>query len=1037
MSGFAGFAIDHSRFTWLLIFATVVGGLGVFASQPRQEDPEVVIRSAQVVVQAPGLSPERIEQLVTKPIEYELKEISEIDEIKSLSMTGLSIVTPQVADRYTDMDPIWADVRNKMDDLAPSLPEGAFGPTVNDDYGQVAVITLALTGEAFSMADLHAAARDVRDELSKLPLVGRVDLYGVQEERIWIEFDAAFLLQFGLDPQQIATTLRQQNIVLPGGTVDADGQNITVEPSGDFASVQDIRQVAIETQDGQLVYLEDLATVRRGYEEPANAPAFYDGKPAIVLGLSMVEKSNVVELGRQVRGALTPIRRSLPLGMDLDVAIFQPDLVQASVKSATVNLLQTVAVVLFVVMLALGLRTGLIVGAMVPLTMMLTLIGMSIVGIELHRISIAAIIVALGLLVDNGVVIAEDIKKRIDEGMDRLDAVYATPKTLAVPLLTSSLTTVAAFMPLVLIQGGSGEFLRALGQVLTIALLTSWLIAISIVPAFCYWFLPKQPPKATTQVATGDDPYTAWPYRLYRSVLTRLLRFRLPFVAVMVLLLLSSMFVFQFIKQRSLGPSERNQFTVYVDLPAGSTVDDTTAATDRLTAFLQDESTNPEVAGVLAYVGAGGPRFFLSLSPNDPQPNKAFLVVNTEQPEDIDAVMPRVDRFLVEAMPEAVGRSDLLFLGNEPLGTVKFEVAGPDIDVIRRVGNQVAAAFHTIPGAQSIRNDWENPVLKLRVEIDQERARRAGVTSTDIATALSATFDGVAVTDYREGELIIPVSFRANAEDRSDLDRVRSVEVMSSSRGVPVPLIQVADFRGVVEPSKIKRVDQRRVLTVAAKHPEMTSGELFAAMQPALGAIDLPRGYTLEVAGEIRDSAESNRNLFRFAPHAVFVIVLLLVLQFNSFRRPAAILLTIPLVLIGANYGLLLFDGFFDFTAMLGLFSLAGIIVNNGIVLIERVDEARGEGHPVNDAVVVACLARARPIIMTTVTTVVGLVPLALFGGEFWYGMAIVIMCGLGVGSVLTLGFVPVVYSLMFRGGRHTKTSPAPPAPATPPPATS
>jgi multidrug efflux pump subunit AcrB len=389
----------------------------------------------------------------------------------------------------------------------------------------------------------------------------------------------------------------------------------------------------------------------------------------------MVEKSNVVEL-------------------------VQPDLVQASVQDATVNLLQTIAVVLLVVMVALGFRTGLIVGAMVPLTgamvpltMMVTLVGMSIWGIELHRVSIAAIIVALGLLVDNGVVVAEDIKKRLDDGAERLAAALATTSTLAVPLLTSSLTTVAAFMPLVLISGGSGEFLRSLGQVLALALLSSWLVAMTIIPAFCYWFLPE-PARGVPALDSGDEgAYDALPYRLYRQMLSFMLRARLPFVVLMIALLFSAVGVFRFIKQRSLGPSERNQFTVYVDLPAEASIHQTIAATKRLTGYLNDSNANPEVVDVLAYVGSGGPRFFLALTPNDPQPNKAFLVVNTQEPDQIHTVMPRVERFLAEQMPEATGRTDILFLGNAPPGTVELKITGPEIDVLRRLGARVDDAF--------------------------------------------------------------------------------------------------------------------------------------------------------------------------------------------------------------------------------------------------------------------------------------------------------------------------------------------------------
>lgn len=1003
-------AISSARFTWLLITAITLFGINVFLTQPRQEDPEITIRTAQVVTSAPGLSPERVEQLITRPVEEQIKTLSEVAEIKSVSMAGVSIVVPEVADRYTDTAPIWAKLRNKIDDLQASLPDVANPSQVNDDYGRLAVVTLALTGDEFSLAELYGSARDIRDSLGELPLVARVDLYGVQQEQIWIEFDPIRVSQLELSLEQVIGSIRSQNVVQPGGTVTADGTDVVIEPSGDFRSVEDIASVPIRIEGDRFVYLEDIATIRRGYVDPPKSPAYYSGKPAIVLGLSMVESSNVVELGDQVTAALVDIRADLPLGMDLDVAIFQPDLVAASVKSATTNLGQTIVVVLIVVMLVLGLRTGLIVGAMVPLTMMATLIGMSLMTIELHRVSIAAIIVALGLLVDNGVVIAEEIKKRLDAGEERMSAVLTTSKNLSIPLLTSSLTTVAAFMPLALIEGGSGEFLKSLGQVLAIALLSSWFIAVVVIPAFCFWFMPGGGEGGTKPA----DSFDGAGYRLYRTLLGFVLRMRLVFVAGMIGLLFLSGSVFQFIKQRSLGPSERNQFTVYVDLPAGASIGETTDVVARLDAFLGDEALNPEVTGALSYVGGGGPRFFLALTPNDAQPNKAFVVVNTELPDQIDEVMARVERYFLTDVPEATGRCEILFLGGSPLGTVQYAIEGPEIAELRRLRREVTRAFQAVDGVGSVRDDWENAVLKLKVDIDQERARRAGVTSSDIASTLNAYFDGQTVTTYREGELSIPVSIRSESEDRRDLDSVRTIPIRSAQTGKPVPLLQVADFDGEVEPSRIRRVDQVRRVTVMGKHPDLTAMELDALLQPHLAAIDVPPGYTLEVQGEIADSKESNGALFKFAPHAMFVVVLLLVLQFNSFRRPFIILSTIPLVLIGANFGLLTFRAYFDFTAMLGLFSLAGIIINNGIVLIDKIDEGRRDGQSVTDAVILAALSRARPIVMTTVTTIVGLVPMALFGGEFWYGMSIVIMCGIGVGTVLTLAFVPVMYSLLF-----------------------
>ncbi len=1008
MDKFARFAIEHERFTALVLLAILLAGFSVYLTQPRQEDPQITIRSAQVMAQFPGLSPERVEALITKPIENEIKAISEIEEISSMSTTGLAIVIPEAAIRYTDMAPIWAKLRNKMDDLAPSLPEGTQGPVVNDDYGQVSVVTMALTGDDYSLRELEQVAEDLADRLNLLPLVAKVELYGVQEERIWLEFDPAFVAQFGVTAANVVGAMNAQNVVLPGGTVNADGERVVIEPSGNFESVAEIENLAIEAKDGTILYLQDLATVRRGYVDPPNAPAFYNGKPAIVLGLVMVESSNVVALGEQVRQSLGEITPLLPVGMNLDIAVFQPDLVHESVSSATENLLQTVAVVLVVVMWFLGWKTGLIVGAMVPLTMMVTLIIMSVTGIELHRVSIAAIIVALGLLVDNGVVVAEDIRKQLDEGVDRLTAALAAPRILAIPLLTSSLTTVAAFLPLVLIEDGSGEFLRSLGQVLAFALLGSWLISITVTPALCYWFLSS----AAAAPEDGDKaPVGALAF--YDGALRWMLAHRLLFVLVMVGLLAGAVALFGTVKQRSLGPSERNQFAVYLDLPAEAHVDQTIAAARKLAGFLNDPSQNPEVTDLLAYVGAGGPRFFLALSPNDPQPNKAFLVVNTETAEQLPDVMSRVDRFFVSDMPNASGRSEVLFLGPAALGTVELRIIGSDTAELRRLAEAHKMAFRSVPGVQAVRDDWENSVLKLRVDMDQDRARRAGVTTEDVARTLTAHFDGLGVSSYREDDRSIPIMVRAEADARGSLDRLRAVEVRSASGGA-VPLIQVADINGEIEPSRIRRIDQERAITVAAKHPDLTAIELYDAILPALAEIQLPPGYRVSLEGEIKGAAESNTKLLGFAPHALFIIVALLVLQFNSFRRPAIILLTIPLVLVGAVAALAATQAFFDFTAMLGLFSLAGIIINNGIVLIDRVDQSRAAGLEVDAAVREAALVRARPIIMTTITTVVGLLPLALFGGEFWFGMAVVIMGGLAVGTLLTLGFVPVLYSLLF-----------------------
>lgn len=1020
------FAIENSRFTILWLLAIFVGGIATYQNQPRQEDPQVTLRVGNVVAQFPGLSPERMEQLVTKPIEAAIKQIPEIETIDTVTMTGLTIVSPKIAPNHSELEPIWAELRVKMDDLIRHLPKGVHGPFVNDDFGQVAVSTLALTGDDYTMAELFEIATDLNDGLSSLPLVSKVKLYGIQDERIWVELNPEFLEQVGLSVGDVSTTINAQNMVLPGGTVSADNQRIVIEPSGDFNSLSELENLPLKTPAGGLVYLQDIAVIHRAYVDPPETLAFYNGKPAIVLGVSMTNGSNVVAMGKQLVDELLLIRQRLPVGMDLDVAVFQPDLVETSVNSAFNNLLQTMLVVLMVVLLFLGWRAGLIVGLMVPLTILATLTGMSFTEIELHRVSIAAIIVSLGLLVDNSVVIIEDIRRRLDLGEGPLPAVLQAPKTLALPLLTSSLTTVLAFVPLLLISDAIGEFLRSLGQVVTLALLLSWLISVTVAPALYYWFLTgKAKTTRTPSIAASSISGNDSNYRFYRYCLEFILQHRLAFILALLGALILSLSMFSLVKQRSLGPSERNQFSVYLDLPAGYDITATKGSAETLMHYLLNKSYNPEVTDVVGYVGTGGPRFFLALSPNDPQPNKAFFVVNTQSYQQVDTVMKRAQQYIIEGLPLATGRAELLFLGTAPLGTVEYRISGPEIGTLRQLGQQVSNAFYEIDSIQAVRNDWENPVLKIRVEIDQDRARHSGVTSQVIARTLSGYYDGEAVTVFREREKNIPIIMRAQPNMRDTIDGLRTVEVPSSN-GTFIPLMQFADFSGSIEPSKIVRHNQERTLTIAAKHPKLTAVELNALMQEKLTSLALPAGYTIELDGEIKGAEKSRAALFQYAPQALFGVFVLLILQFGSFRRVGIILSAIPLILIGAIWGLLVFEAYFDFTGMLGLFSLAGILINNGIVLIDLIDKKRKDIPDINQAVIAAAIERARPIIMTTLTTIVGLVPLALFGGEFWYGMAIVIMCGLGCGTLLTLGYVPVIYSLLFNKNKRLSAQPQP-----------
>lgn len=1002
------FAISNPRATILVLFCLALVGIQTFGAMPSQEDPEITVRTAQVTAHFPGMSTDQIENLIAKPLEKKIKEIPEIKKIKTTVRTGKVTISPEADDIYFDLDPIWQELRNKMNEVKGRLPEGTEGPFVNTDFGRVSVVTMAMTGSGYNMREMRDVALHLQDEINAMASVSKVNVLGVQNERIYLEINAARLSQYGFSFNNLVEQLNAQNIVLPGGSINADGRVIAIEPSGDLKTVEEIKNIQVQIPDSEkTVYLQDIAKVRRDYVDPAENAVLFNNKSAVMLAISMVPRYNIEDFGAEITAKVNTLKQALPVGLDLDYVTYQPTLVVKAVNSAVSNLYQTVAVVLVVVILFLGLRTGLIVSAIVPLTILTSFIIMNIWGIDLQRMSIAALIISLGLLVDNGIVIAEDMQTRMDEGEDKKQAAMNASKSLGIPLLTSSLTTIFAFLPLMMAQDASGEYLRSLSQVVIVALLSSWFLSIYATPTLCYWFL-KNKSKQESQPANQGKIYT-----YYRDILNKLLKFRISFIAIMVLLLVVSVMGLSIIPKQMMPYSDRNQFLVYLDLPAGTHIKETELVTKRLTKWLADKGENPNIDSSAAYIGHGGPRFFISLSPPEAADNIAFLIVNTKTPEDVVALMQKVDHFILEHLPEASGRSKRMSLGASEIGLVEYRVIGPDVTALYRISRAIEEKMREVKGSVGITNDWGEPVIRMQVNIDQDRARRAGVTSKGIAQSLNAYFDGTEISEYRDGDKVIPIVVRGD-ETRDDWSELRMLPIMSDS-GKAVPLIQVADFDGYVSPGKFKRLNQERTLTVSGKHRTKQATAFHSEIWPFIQDLDLPEGYRVEIGGEVEGAEKGNSALAENLPFAMVGIIVLLVFQFNSFRRPAIIMLTIPLVIIGAVLGLLVSGAFFSFTALLGIYSLVGIIVNNGIVLIDRIDVERDTGKNVRESIIDACIARMRPILMTTLTTILGLIPMALFGGPMWFPMAVAIMGGLAIGSILTLGFVPVLYSLFFR----------------------
>jgi len=789
---------------------------------------------------------------------------------------------------------------------------------------------------------------------------------------------------------------------------------ILVRPAPTSTYQHDPDRLPVATDDaGGVLYLRDVAEVTLSFVDPPETPAYYNGRPAIVLGVSMVEDANVVALGKEISWSVRNLRAALPLGMSLDVAMFQPDLVEESVNAATTNLLQTMVVVLVVVMLFLGWRTGLIVGAMVPLTVLLTLVGMSIGGIALHRVSIAAIIVALGLLVDNGIVVAEEIGKRLFQGETRIDAATNTGQTLSKPLLVASITTVLMFVPLVLAPHSSGEYLRSMSIVIFMALLTSWILAMTVTTTLCYHYL--KPPTLTDEelAARLETPL----YRTYRGLLETILRRRTVFLIAMVGVLAGGFWLFSLVPVQFMPNSDRPQILVDVKLPAGYGIRETNRQITNLLGWLEDEEENPEIQQTLGYVGSGGVRFFITISPEPSQPNMGFILITVNELAEVKPVMNRLRLHARNNHPEMNVLIKQMFLVSVETGLTETRIYGPDRVKLVEAGSAVARAALTLPGTVNVYSDWENVVTEARVIVDQNRARRAGVTSRDIASSLQSLLDGTLLTVLREGDDEIAIKARAEARERFSVDRLFTATVFSPTSGAVVPLIQVADIQPEPDFSVVRRRNHSPAVVIEAKNLNYTAVELEAEMTPLVDRIidELGPDYRWEWGGESESSSDAQAALGVFLPLAFFGALLCLVAQFGDFRSPAVIILTIPLAIGGVSIGLLVMGGFFSFMATLGILSLSGIVINNAIVMINQIKLDAETGGSDYDAIISACLGRLRPILITTLTTILGMLPILISRDPLFYDLATVLAFGLAFGTLLTLGVAPVLYAVFYR----------------------
>lgn len=1008
-------AITNNRTTYMLLLVIVFFGINAFKNMPKDYDPGFIIRTAQVITQFPGASPQRVEMLVTDKLERVIQELPELDFVKSESRTGISIISVNIKESYRDLRPIWDNLRRKIEAAQVELPAESQPSVVNDEFGDVFGIVVGLTAEGYDYRELKDVADQTRDAMLRLSETAKVQVFGEQQEHIFLEYDNAHLASLGISPSQLSDQLSSRNIIISGGSIIINDEQITLEPSGNFENVDEIKKTIIQIPGSdRLLYLSDLVTIKRSYVDPVQSKVSLSGEQGISIAIAMRHGGNNILLGQQVNELLATLNNSYPIGVNFEAVSFLPFDVEQKVDDFSGNLIQAIIVVTLVMLFSLGFRTGLIVAVLIPTSMIFAILIMSLLDIGIDQISLAALIIALGMLVDNGIVMSENIMVSMEKGKKAIDAAVDSANELKVPLLTSSLTTAAAFLPIFLAESSTGEYTASLFKVVSITLLCSWVLSMTLIPMLCVNFMKVK--KTTGKV---DSPLL----QVYQTILKNLLRFRWLTLLVTLVLFITAIWGLSFVPKLFFPPSDRAFFKMELEMPIGTSLAATERVTKDIESFIIEELKvttvdNVGVTNWVTYIGNGGPRFLLTHNPKPTSSNYALMVINVTSNAEVDQTMERLEHFSAEKFPDLLVKLRKIENGSPIENPVEVRINGTDTEQLFTLVEQVKKRMSEINGVKSISDNWGMPIKKLQVNINQSRARRAGISSKDIAVSLRTGMSGLELSQYREGDIVIPITMRTHASDRQDIGKLQALAVYSQANGSSVPLTQVADIKVVWQSAQILRRDRLKTITVGGQIDNtITANQAFKELLPWLEAQqkDWPLTYTYELGGEYETSGKANKSIGDKLPIAGFLILLLLIAQFNSIRKAFIILLTIPLGLIGVTSGLLVGQSFIGFMTLLGIVSLAGIVINNAIILLERINiEQRALPNNPHQAIVNAAQQRLRPIVLTTATTIFGLIPLYLGGGEFWQPMAIAIMGGLLFSTVFTLGVIPVVYAVLF-----------------------
>jgi multidrug efflux pump subunit AcrB len=1015
------FSIERNRVVLSILVLTLVMGAIYYLKLSRDSMPPYTVRVASVISSFPGASPERVEELVTDKIEKVVQELPELKEVTSTSRNGLSIVQVELKEdvKSDDLQAVWDRLRRKLN-VIKDLPKNVVPNLDDDGIGEVFGIALGLLSDGYSYAEMKDYADDIRDDLIKLEDAAKVELNGTQDERIFVEFDNAKLQQYDLTASKLQSIITNTNILSSGGTINVDVERIILEPTGNFNSVNDIREMLIPTgEKGQVIALGDITTIKKGYIDPPKQKVRINGKDAISLHISLKEGANIIKLGEEINSLTSTWVNKLPIGLELKRVASIDEYIDLKIDSFIGNLIQSIVIVLAVMLFFLGLRTGFVIASLIPIVTITTFMFMGLFGIGVNQITLAALIMALGMMVDNAIVVSESIMVKMDEGVPVKKAAIDSCDELLVPLLISTLTTAAAFLSFYMAETVMGDITGPIFVVISIALLSSWIISLSIITLFCVFFLKVDVKKEGEQGFL--DKLILNLKTKYKNIILFALSSKPTVLISIVVLFFLSLYGFTKLGFVFFPDSDRNMITVDINLPEANKIESTTETVLAIEKYIIDslQVNKSRTDGIIdwsAYIGEGPSSYDLGYSADEPNSNYAHILVNTSNYLVNALMIKKIDQFCFSNFPNADIKVGSLGAGGGGV-PIEIKVSGENPDELAAIATQIKTKLFSINGTKNVKDDWGPKGKKFVIDIDQNKARSAGVSNQDIATSLQTVLDGFKTGEYREGDKSIPIIMLNNQSKQQTLSSLETVNIYAQNTGRSVPLLQVASIIPDWQYSKIKRLDITRTIIVSS---ELTAtgnaSQITKIIKPWLKeqSIKWKDDYTYSFGGDAENSAENMGAVISYLPLSGFIIFMLLIIQFNSFRKMIMIVTTIPLGVIGMVIGLLLFGVPFGFMAFLGVISLAGIVINNAIVLIDRI-EIEEEEFIIQDAIIAACLQRFRPILLATFTTVLGLIPLYLGGGEMWEPMAVTIMIGLLFGTVITLIFIPVFYSVLYK----------------------